>query len=211
MGRIMYTLGQTLIFEGKHGLAYAAAAAALFGEDAMDSFFEQDDYADENDRQKYKTGLNGISYLPYVDILSFKLDAARTLIEGDPFIVKCLSVWIKGFRLCAGYENDYWATKWRIVLDTPEEAAWFTPQVGDDIDAEFVRQGKTHDGIGRILHKETAKEYDQEGDFIGDYDRYNVKFGTHHCNLIKKIKRIVQRNGLPFPQPQELILPEEKL
>jgi hypothetical protein len=84
------------------------------------------------------------------------------------------------------------AEQWRIILDTPEKVRWFEPQGGDKIEA-FVWSDDALICVSGIFLQRGAPEQDY-------FDL--VSGGIFFTS--KRLHRIAERNGHPFPQPQDV-------
>ena len=92
-----------------------------------------------------------------------------------------LDQWRKGFSIGFLSINDFEASEWRIILDTPEKVQWFEPQVGD-----VLRGLSMPDKYAVMYNDDVLKQWPRSFTTV----------------------KIIQRNDQPFPQPQDVKLGE---
>lgn len=91
----------------------------------------------------------------------------------------------------------------RIVLDTEEKQNWFMPKVGDLVEIKW----------GGVRYIKMMNEHSR----IKGEKRLGFLFKTHSNQTTPfwinsaEVEKIIQRNGLAFPQPQQVMPSEEKL
>jgi hypothetical protein len=114
--------------------------------------------------------------------------------EGEKF--EDVTGWRKGFdTVCVTVDSINAPEKWRIILDTPEKVKWFEPQVFDKVEA-FVWSNDALICVSGVFKSDAPEK--------GHFDL--VSGGQYFTS--KKLHRITERNGQPFPVPQDVKLGE---
>jgi hypothetical protein len=102
--------------------------------------------------------------------------------------------WKYGFDL----NHRHWG-KWRIALDTEEKLGWFKPQVGDLTFCKFYK-AEDYIKLDNVWRDKLDGGLRGSGKILGI-----------HRHVIMDSYRIIERDGKPFPTPQEVIEPEDNI
>jgi len=115
-------------------------------------------------------------------------------------------IWAKGFKpeydfigIQEPHLRFYLPRMWRIILDTEEKLGWFTPQVGDLV--------ATDDNIRRYVQGYPDIIQVKKTDKIRYWDETGLPFIHTDGGSALDVKRIIERQGKPFPTPQEVVEP----